>query len=231
MSTQSGIPRFETIPRQSDLENDVWDDEYCCNYSSDGTKLLDAENFPNEVKVREGCSVICDGVFAFQDYMAEDVRLGEEVPFDDRNSFLDKISLPSSLRHIGKESFRECGYLLSVRLPKGLLTVGEGAFMDCWQLRSVIFPSTLISIGDGAFSGCMDLKKIKLGSSTEIIGEAAFEDCESLSEVFLPDSILTIGKDAFRGCMAIETIHISAEAAPRLLPMLPPRLRKKALRH
>ena len=220
-----------TAATAADFENDIWDDEFCCNYSDDGTKLLDAENFPNAVKVREGCSVICDGVFAFQDYMAEDVRLGDKVPFDDRNSYLDKITLPSSLRHIGKETFRECGYLLSVRLPKGLLTIGDGAFMDCWQMERITFPSTLVRIGANAFDGCISLLKAKLGNSLKFIGDYAFEDCQDMQEVFIPDSIVSIGEDAFRGCRSIQAIHLSEATAPRVLPMLSPRLRKKVVRH
>ena len=106
----------------------VWDDENRCAYSADGEKLLDAENFPSEVTVREGCRILCDGVFAFQDYMAEDRKIGEEIPLDERDSFLEKIHLPASLTHIGNAAFNECGLLESIRLPKGLLSIGEEAF-------------------------------------------------------------------------------------------------------
>ena len=120
---------LDTRASKADLMSDVWDGEYSCSYSSDGTKLLDAENFPDRVSVRQGTKVICDGAFAFQDYMS-DRRIGEEVPEDERVSYLEKIFLPEGLTHIGKESFRECGWMRSIRLPAGLLYIGESAFAE-----------------------------------------------------------------------------------------------------
>lgn len=73
---------LNTAPSEKERKSDVWDDENCCNYSADGTKLLEAYNFPGTVHVKEGTQVICDEAFAFQDYMAEDRRAGERVPED-----------------------------------------------------------------------------------------------------------------------------------------------------
>ena len=101
--TLEEILRVPTAATSQDLADDIWDEDNRLSYSADGEKLLDAENFPSEVTVREGCRILCDGVFAFQDYMAEDRRIGEEIPLDERNSFLDswrassfpKASFPS----------------------------------------------------------------------------------------------------------------------------------------
>ena len=174
-----------TAPSKEELERDFWDDENCLSYSDDGTKLLDAENFPSEVTVKEGCRVICDNVFAFQDYMA-DVRLGEEIPLEERSSFLEKIHLPLTLTHIGDGSFAECGELISIKLPKSLLFIGESAFVDCWQLETINIPSGCAVIGPRAFQGCINLYKITLGKSLEIIGEDAFDDCEAIEEILVP---------------------------------------------
>ena len=121
-----GVP---TAPSPEELERDVWDDENCLSYSSDGKRLLDAENFPSEVTVKEGCEIICDDVFAFQDYMAERT-IGEEIPLEERSSYLEKIKLPASVTHIGKGAFAECEELLTIKLPTGLLSIGESAFAD-----------------------------------------------------------------------------------------------------
>ena len=92
--TLQDILRVPTAASPEDRADDVWDDENRCCYSSDGEKLLDAENFPSEVTVREGCRILCDGVFAFQDYMAEDRKIGEEIPLDERDSFLKGVGSP-----------------------------------------------------------------------------------------------------------------------------------------
>ena len=99
---------INTFPDDSLRAADVWDEEFNCNYSADGTCLLEAEAFPSEVVVREGTKIICDDAFAYQDYM------------DDENeaSYLEKITLPEGLTHIGEGSFDGCAYLRSIRLPK-----------------------------------------------------------------------------------------------------------------
>lgn len=185
-----------TAPSKEELERDFWDADNCLSYSEDGQRLLDAENFPGEVTVRGGCKVICDNVFAFQDYMA-DVRLGEEIPLEERSSFLEKIHLPDTLTHIGANAFAECGELISIKLPKSLLLIGESAFVDCWQLETVNIPSGCAVIGPRAFQGCINLYKVTLGKSLEIIGEDAFDDCESLEEILVPKGM----KDHFKALL------------------------------
>lgn len=189
-----------TFPAPEELANDIWDEDNRCSYSADGTRLLDAENFPSEVTVREGCRVICDGVFAFQDYMAEDIRLGQEVPLDERNSYLEKIHLPSTLTHIGRAAFNECGFLTSIRLPKNLLYIGEEAFCDCWNLERITLPASLKAIGPRAFQGCINLYRIRLNKDLEAIGEDAFDDCESLESIAIPSGTL----DRFRALLPTE---------------------------
>ena len=179
-----------TVPSPEELAADVWDDDNRCSYSADGTRLLDAENFPSEVTVREGCRILCDGVFAFQDYMAEERKAGEEIPLDERNSFLEKVHLPSTLTHIGRAAFCECGFLESVRLPKNLLYIGEEAFCDCWNLEKVTIPASTRIIGPRAFQGCINLYQVRLGKGVEAIGEEAFDDCESLETILVPAGTL-----------------------------------------
>ena len=68
--TLEEIMAVPTVLPQAELDRDEWDDENRVAYSADGRYLTDAENFPEEITVRDGCEVICDDVFAFQDYMA-----------------------------------------------------------------------------------------------------------------------------------------------------------------
>ncbi|MBQ9410168.1 MAG: leucine-rich repeat domain-containing protein [Bacteroidales bacterium] len=185
-----------TAPSPEELDRDFWDADNCLSYSQDGTRLLDAENFPGEVTVKDGCKVICDNVFSFQDYMA-DVALGEDIPLEERSSFLEAIHLPDTLTHIGSCAFAECGELLSVKLPKNLLYIGESAFVDCWQLEKISIPAKCAVIGPGAFQGCINMYKVTLGKSVAVIGEDAFDDCESLEEILVPKGM----KDHFKALL------------------------------
>ena len=183
--TLEAILSVPTAASQEELDADVWDDENRVSYSSDGKRLLDAEDFPSEVTVQDGCQVICDDVFAFQDYMAER-KLGEEIPLEERSSYLEKIHLPASVTHIGAAAFAECGELLSIKLPTGLLFIGASAFMDCWQLERITLPAHTRVIGAGAFQGCINMERIRLNKELEVIGKDAFDDCESLEEICVP---------------------------------------------
>lgn len=180
---------MNTVPTPEELARDVWDGENCVSYSADGRRLLDAENFPSEVTVQEGCEVICDNAFAFQDYMAGR-KIGEEIPLEERSSYLEKIHLPNSVTHIGANAFAECGELISIKLPTGLLEIGESAFVDCWQLEKLSMPAKLRKIGPRAFQGCINLFQVKLNKALEEIGEDAFDDCESLETILIPNGTL-----------------------------------------
>ena len=187
--TLQDILSVPTAPSPEEYARDVWDDDNRLSYSPDGTRLLDAENFPPVVEVREGCKVICDGVFAFRDYMA-DTPVGKEIPLEERSSFLEHIKLPSTLTHIGSEAFSECGELEAIKLPASLLYIGEAAFVDCWQLEKLTIPAKTRVIGPRAFQGCINLFQIKLGREIEMIGADAFDDCESLETVIIPHGML-----------------------------------------
>ena len=218
---------LNTAPSEKERKSDVWDDENCCNYSADGTKLLEAYNFPGTVHVKEGTQVICDEAFAFQDYMAENRRAGERVPEDERVSYLDKIFLPSSVTHIGAAAFRECGWMKSIRLPKSLRVIGEDAFFGCWQLRSIALPAATLVIGDGAFAECFELSKVRINKGLKAIGADSFYYCESLTEIYLPPSLEFIGSNAFLGAKHLKTIFVAPSARQRIAAMLPPALVKK----
>lgn len=201
------ILKLSTLPLPAERACDEWDDDNCVNYSADGKKVLDAENFPEEVTLREGCELICDEAFAFQDYMADTPPRGKEIPLEERNSFLEKIHLPASLTHIGSEAFRECGMMTSIKLPGNLLYIGEGAFCDCWQMEKLRIPSSVRYIGPRAFQGCINLYQIRFGKNIEFIGEDAFDDCESLETIFIPRGML----DSFLGLLPKELHELIEE--------------------
>ena len=64
---------------------------------------------------------------------------------------LKKITLPDTLRIIGKESFA-CSTLESAILPESLLIIEDRAFTDS-ALKSVNIPGSVSIIGEEAFSG------------------------------------------------------------------------------
>ena len=63
------------------------------------------------------------------------------------------ISLPSSLRHIGKGSLGGSS-VSSITLPDALEYIGDGAFWGSKKLRRITIPENVKYIGTGAFSDC-----------------------------------------------------------------------------
>lgn len=92
-----------------------------------------------------------------------------------------KIILPSTLKKIGNEFFRDFGggnsIMGEIVIPEGVLQIGDNAFSECKYLTSIELPSTLIHIGKDAFSGCVGLGRIiSLASEVPNTLSGAFND-------------------------------------------------------
>ena len=65
-----------------------------------------------------------------------------------QNRQIKSVLFPSTLKKIGKESFRECRKLNKIIFPNKLIEIGEEAFHGCERLSLVMFSNNLIKIGD-----------------------------------------------------------------------------------
>ncbi len=140
------------------------------------------------------------------------------------------ITLPSSLRYIGKEAFYNCDALEAISIPAGVLEIGESAFAVSKNLKVVTFnekSSQLKVIGDGAFSDCSGLTSIAIPYSVESIGQGAFTNCTALTTVTYDyvtvssdeagnvvttvvekSKLTSLGQEAFYNCASITTMAI-----------------------
>jgi hypothetical protein len=92
------------------------------------------------VTVPEGVSKI-DGVSWYGAFM------------DCRN--LTSITLPNSLRHIGRSAFYNCSGLTDVAIPSGVTDIDRNAFYGCSNLINITIPETVNRIDFFAFEGCL----------------------------------------------------------------------------
>lgn len=74
-----------------------------------------------------------------------------------RNSLIDSITLPSSVKYIGPNAFRGCSNLTSISLPSSLDSIGHHAFFGCSALTSLTIPESVTKIGDYAFARCVNI--------------------------------------------------------------------------
>ena len=70
---------------------------------------------------------------------------------------LEKVSLPASLRIIGRSAFNHCSSLTEVVVPEGVTNLEDRAFFFCKNLRRVSLPASLTHVGDEVFRGCPEL--------------------------------------------------------------------------
>tara|TARA_B100001057_G_C22823794_1_gene940510 strand:- start:154 stop:1263 length:1110 start_codon:yes stop_codon:yes gene_type:complete len=121
-----------------------------------------------------------------------------------RQSKVKELHIPSSVRVIGANSFKNHFFLTRVIFEDGVEDIEECAFAGC-HIKTVIFPRTLRRICKGAFSGC-EIKQIHLHPGIEIIEEGAFKGCMVLREIVLPDTIQRLHRNAFKFCHPSTTI-------------------------
>ena len=103
-----------------------------------GNCLIAAKSSIETCVVKQGTTVIADGVFSYC-------------------TSLTNIELPNSLLIIGNRAFDGCSRLNNVIIPERVNAIGEYAFYNCTGLTEITIPSSVTTIGAMAFSGCSSL--------------------------------------------------------------------------
>lgn len=168
-----------------------WTDEFGYRYSADGRRLLSRTGFFQVVKdyqVKEGTVVICDGVF--------------------KDSSLETIDLPDSVKKIGDSAFSGCKHLKRIKIPSTINYFGTGVFSGCSSLQSISLPFSLEMIRKYMFNGCSSLKEINIPLGVKEIHERVFYNCSSLKELIIPEGVEFIGDNAFGGCSKVQEITL-----------------------
>ncbi len=69
------------------------------------------------------------------------------------------------------------GAVETVTLPSTIRTIGANAFRQCQRLKSITIPDSVESIGDSAFFGCTSLTSIEIPRAVTFIGTSVFDHC------------------------------------------------------
>ena len=104
--------------------------------------------------------------------------------------------------------FTECSKLTSVSIPNTVKYIGREAFSGCISLKSLYLPDSVKEIGSGAFYGCTKLEKVRFSKNLKVICRYAFMDCKELKSVKLPKSLKSIYHDAFNGCKSLTSVKL-----------------------
>ena len=114
-------------------------------------------------------------VYGLEDYSyAGDITIPETVisypvtAIDSRafyNSNITSVTIPNSVRYIGKEAFEHCVNLTSVSLPDSITEISARLFMKCTSLNHVTIPNSVTVIQGEAFLDCYNLTDIIFSNS------------------------------------------------------------------
>lgn len=121
-------------------------------------------------------------------------------------SGLVSVTIPNTVKTIGRGAFESCIGLTSVIIPNGVTKIAEWAFGNCYSLASVNIPNSVTSIGGSAFYKTR-LTSVIIPNSVTELGNSAFRECTGLTSVTIPNSVVSIGRWAFAWCSNLTTIR------------------------
>ena len=126
--------------------------------------------------IPEGVTVIPDGLFFGCEGLVE-------------------ISVPDSVRQIGKEAFQGCSSLAAMTLPEGIEELADNLFYGCKALRSFTIPSSVRVLGSGVFSGGPVFSELVVPEGVTTIRGDLFSYPGRCGTIHLPGSLTSADKD------------------------------------
>lgn len=126
---------------------------------------------------------------------------------------ITSITIPDSVKTIGKETFNGCAALEAVTFPKDVsIPASNNMFKGCAKLKTVTLPAGVANVDTSCFYGCKELESVIFAENSIIktVGMMAFFNCSALKNLEFPDSVTTLGMMSFNGCSALTDITIPA---------------------
>ena len=117
---------------------------------------------------------------------------------------------------IPEDTFRQCSSLTKITIPASIKTIGRCAFEGCSGLTGFIIPKSVKEMGSSVFAGCTGLtsagptgsgSKIEFGW-TDAIPAYAFSYMNQLESIQIPAAVTSIGRNAFIECIGLTQIAI-----------------------
>lgn len=159
----------------------------------------------------DGSILIIAGSGAMRDYSDDN-----PAPWDSYRTQILQLSLPDGLTRIGDRAFYACTNLMSVSIPGSVKHIGRAAFCKNTSLSMLSLHEGLETIGRSAFEECASLADLRVPASVKEIQTHAFYFCQSLTSASVPGANTTFGTGVFSYCQNLVRVDIGApeEALP-----------------
>lgn len=140
------------------------------------------------------------------------------------HSDIEYLSIPYTIKSIGKYAFIDCGSNISVNIAdleswckmklgnehsSPLSSAGKVLLYDI-ETTDIKIPSTVTTIENFTFYQCRKIKSLTIPGSVNKIGSSAFEDCTGLTRIDLSYGNFAIGGSSFEGCTGLTELTIPA---------------------
>lgn len=103
----------------------------------------------------------------------------------------------------------------SVQIPSNVKKIGPEVFKDHTEIAAVYLPDHLVEIGEDAFSGCTNLTQISGGSLLTKISDRAFYNCP-LNTARVGANVKEVGLQAFAGNDLAQAVVFQGKELPVL---------------
>ncbi len=138
-----------------------------------------------------------------------------------RSRGLTSVSIPESVRQIGRNAFVGCDNLTKAEFAS-IASICRISFSDfnsnplCFAKHLYIQGEEVFSldisdvdhIGQYSFYGCTSLVSVAISEEVITIGEGSFNGCTGLTNVVLGENVASIGHKAFYNCSSLSSITI-----------------------
>lgn len=160
-------------------------------------KIQDGENTDGLVLCDKGTGYL-KGLDIQDSINSKPVTCIEDGAF--AQTLIESVRIPSSVKTIKSNAFRDCKRLTYVIIANGLQTIENSAFRKCVELGGLLLPNSITCVKSYAFRDCENLQSISLGDNLQELGAEALRGCYSLQTVILPESLKIVGKGVFSDC-------------------------------
>lgn len=135
--------------------------------------------------------------------------------YNDINTRLRSISIPSTVTSIEASAFAGCTNLVGVNIYGQISSIGSGAFQGCTSLYAFDFSCiTATQLSENCFAGCTSLTEAILPEGMLYVNYEAFYGCTNLKKLSFPSTVSQVHARVIQGCTNLQMVNFFRATPP-----------------